>query len=172
MRVDTMKELLAPDIGAPEDAHSGTLVEARGARRVLAVDAERRHRLAAVGKAAEAVVEERQAETLPPPSLPHPEPRDEAPVAEALLVVDRRGGDLVAVPDDEDQFRIELRHAEHALLPRFVVAQLVAPLVDEGLVERVFQLPAVTIGVERSQLEAAGPRPRRDSPSRSIIIRW
>src|SRR3954451_21787129 len=103
VRSGTGPQLLAPDIGAPEDAHAGPLVEPGCAGRVLTVDAERGHRLAAVGEAPEALLQQRQPEASAPPRGSHPEQRDEAPVAETLLVVDCHGGDLAPVPDDEDE---------------------------------------------------------------------
>ena len=51
----------------------GALVEARGAGRVLAVDAERGRRLAALGEAAEALVQQRQTEPAAAPRGPDAE---------------------------------------------------------------------------------------------------
>src|SRR4051812_3006806 len=158
----TRTQLLAPDVRAPEDAHPRALVESRGAGRVLTVDAECSHRLTPLGKAAEALLKQRQPESPAPPGGPDAEKRDQAPVTEALLIVDRGRCDLTAVPDDEDQLRVELRHTEHTLRPGVVIALLVAPLVDERLVQSVLQLSRVAVGVERPQLQAVGPGRRRN----------
>ena len=96
----------------------------------------------------------------------------QAPVAEALLVADRGRCDLAALPDDEDDLGVELRHTEHALRPSVVVALLVTPLVDERLVERVLQLPGVAVRVEWTKLEPVGPGRRRNPGLEVTIMRW
>ena len=88
---------------------------------------------------------------------------DPAPVAEPLRVVERDRGDLVAVPDDEEQLRIELLHLEGALRPRLVVARLVPPLVLERLLDarRARCRPSRSRSNGRSS-RPVGPDRRRD----------
>src|SRR6476619_2051158 len=58
MSSGTGTQLLAPDIGTPEDAHAGALVQPRRAGRVLTVDAEGCGRLATRREPTEALVQQ------------------------------------------------------------------------------------------------------------------
>ena len=68
--------------------------------------------LAALREAAEALVQQREPEPAPAPGGPHRQRADPAPVTQALVVVERDGGDLVTVPDDRDELGVEPRPSE------------------------------------------------------------
>ena len=122
-------KLLAVHVVAPLDLHARALVESYGAGRVLGVDAEARLRHPAPLHVEEGMQEQRSSEPAPPPRAPDGEHAD-VPVLGIFGSVDaaqRDAGDLVSVPRDEPEGRIELgastNHRRHSSIDACLCSQ-------------------------------------------------
>src|SRR2546423_7193372 len=157
------RELLLVDHGLPDDVHPRPLVEPRRAGGVLRVDSELDAALAPLPELAARAVQEREAQAAPAPEAADTDTRD-PPRTGVLRIRDQGRRDLIPVPDDGPERRVEARTLEPPSLEALELIRYVAPLVLERFLARREERPRVP-EIELPRLEPfRPPRLRRRGP--------